>query len=272
MRTRRWRIMSAAVLSLALVLPLGARPAPASAEERQPAQAVAIDWSAIIVAGIGAISAWANSANTVEAIRQATAQILAAVTTARNDIISAIESLAVAELSGCANHAVIEFFDIEGMTADNMQKFAQEATGCAVDIVSTMSSIADKGRKDQLGFALNIVAPIALNARDRTGLSTDGLARTLRSGLNHIDAALLPECYAYVPALQEPEFPRPRPGDYIGWDLYCRDYRGYEVSNSLTFRYPDQGPTEEHWAPLRVGASAQISRAIAIAVLPVLGP
>ncbi|QFZ20204.1 hypothetical protein [Saccharothrix syringae] len=269
MRTRHWRALIAAALSALVIIPLGGQPVRATAAE-QPPQAY-LDWTKVVVAAISAIGSWASSANTEEAIKQATTQILSAVNSAKAEILAQMETIAVAELRACANHAFIEYIDIERMAPDNMQQFAQNATGCAVQIASTLPAISDAARKDQLGFALSIVSPIALNARGRTGLTTEALASTLLSAQEHIAATLLPNCWSYVPALQEPDFPRPRPGDYIGWDLFCEAYNYTSFASGYgVFRYPNEGPTEVHWAPLRDQASSTTSRGIAIAVIPLL--
>ncbi|MDG4828189.1 hypothetical protein O7627_02580 [Solwaraspora sp. WMMD1047] len=255
MRSRLLRVATAALLSVVVTLPLGARPVHA-----------AIDWGKVITAAIGAIGSWLGSNGTQAAIQEATRQILAAVNTARSDILAHMETIAVADARSCANHAVIEFIDIERMTPDNMQRFAQDATGCAVRIDSLLPAITDKARVDQLGIALNVVAPIALVARARTGLTTDALENTLRAANVAIIPKLAPSCTVYSYDF-DPELPLPSPGQIVTYHLYCWAYNNDGGSHSVFLPYP-QAPTDQHFAVAQDQATRNTSRAIAQRVLP----
>lgn len=259
MRSRLARFATASVMSIAVVVPSGARPAQA-----------AIDWTSVITAAISAVSSWAGAGSTQDAIKEATRQILAAVNSARSDILASIETIAVAETRACAHHAVIEFVDIELMTPDNMQRFAQDATGCAVLIDSMLAALTDKGRVDQLGFALNLVAPIALVARARTGLTTGSLQNTLRTA----NKALIPKldvtgCNLWSPDF-DPELPLPRPGAIVSYYITCWAYNNDIGSAYTEVVYPNQVP-DSAFVPAVNEATRNTSRAIATAVVPLLG-
>src|SRR5262245_16427296 len=107
----------ALIMSVVVILPLGARPARA-----------AFDWTPIITAAITAIGSALSAGNTEAQIRESTRQILAAINTAQSTILTEIETITVAETRACAEDAVIEFADIERMTTDNAQRFAMDAT------------------------------------------------------------------------------------------------------------------------------------------------
>jgi hypothetical protein len=243
MRSRLARFATASIMSIAVVVPSGARPAQA-----------AIEWTSVITAAISAVSSWASAGSTQDAIKEATRQILAAVNSARSDILASIETIAVAETRACAHHAVIEFVDIELMTPDNMQRFAQDATGCAVLIDSV----------------LNLVAPIALVARARTGLTTGSLQNTLRTA----NKALIPKldvagCNLWSPDF-DPELPLPRPGAIVSYYITCWAYNNDIGSAYAEVVYPNQVP-DSAFVPAVNEATRNTSRAIATAVVPLLG-
>ncbi|SDY41294.1 hypothetical protein SAMN05444365_102187 [Micromonospora pattaloongensis] len=253
------RVLLAALLSIVVVVPTGARPASA-----------AINWTQVITAAISAVSSWASASNTQAAIQEATRQILTAVNSARTEILAQIQTIATAQTRACANHAVIEFFDIERMTPDNMQRFAQDATGCAVATESMISALTDQASVDQLGFAMNIVTPIALVARARTGLTTDGLKNTLRSANTQLVPKLAASHCTFWSPNFDPDIPLPRDGDIVSYDLYCTAYNndhGYAYAEVV---WPNRLP-DNAFDPAVADATRNTSRAIAVAVLPMLG-
>jgi hypothetical protein len=129
-------------------------------------------------------------------VEEATRQILNAINSAKNEIISHIDQIATAEAKACARQAVIDFADIERFTPDTLQAFARDATGCVTLIDSLLGAVVDKSAIDQLGFALNAVGPVALIARGRAGLTTQGLADVLVNANTTAISQLIPVCKA----------------------------------------------------------------------------
>ena len=255
MRSRVLRYVTASLLSTVLVVPFGVRPARA-----------VIDWATVIAAGINVVGTWLNSSTTNAALAEATRQILAAVNSSKAEILAQMETIAVAEARACATHAVIEFVDIERMTPDNMQQFAQAATGCVVSIESVMSAITDKGRVDQLGFAVNMVAPIALIARARTGLTTGALENTLRRANNVIVAKLDASCDIWSWEVN-PDVPPPPDGRPVNWNIACYSYNNTIGTHYVSVPWPNPIPDSAITVAVN-NANRFTSRAIAIAVLP----
>ena len=247
----------ALIMSVVVMVPFGARPARA-----------AFDWTPIITTAITTIGTALSAGNTEAQIRAATQQILAAITTAQSTILTQIESIAVAETRACSEDAVIEFRDIERMTPDNAQRFAMDATACAVLIKNVAGSLSDKGRIDQLGFALGVVSPIAMIARSLTGLTNGGLQDTLRTAEANLVTALAPGCF---PDLANPDVPR-RIGKPIEWIVECDAYNGdwYQVDAGF-YNWPQQPPrTAPAYTDAANQATRNTSRAIAVAVLPMI--
>jgi hypothetical protein len=257
MRSKVLRHATVGLLAAVLTVPLGVRPARA-----------AIDWGEVIKAAIAVVGSWTSASNTEAAIREATTKILAAVDSAKSQILNQMETIAVAEARSCATHAVIEFADIERMTPDNMQQFAQAATGCAVSIESLMSALTDKGRTDQLGFAVNVVTPIALVARARTGLTTSSLENTLRQANNLIVSRLDASCD--ISSWEaNPDLPPPPDNQLVLWTIACYAYNGNPGYHYVYAPYV--GPIPDSAIQVAVNnANSNTSRAIAVAVLPTL--
>ncbi|MBT2211879.1 hypothetical protein [Actinomadura sp. NEAU-AAG7] len=124
----------------------------------------------------------------------ATAQIIAAIKTAERDIINHIDAIAAADARACARSAVLNFPDFDNLTPDNKQYFALSATSCITQIDSLLSTVTSGAAKDQLGFSVNAVGPIALMARSKAGLHNDTLVPLLREANQKVSTGLTPRC------------------------------------------------------------------------------
>ena len=195
MRSRLVRGTTAAVLATAMALPMaapGAQAAPAAAPQSGEVSATTVQ--AIVAAAQAAYSAYKQFAKAGMSVEEATRQILSAINSAKNEIISHIDLVAAAQAKACARAAIIDFADIERFTPDTLQAFARDATACVTYIDSLLDAVVDPGAIDQLGFALDAVGPVALIARGRAGLTTQGLADTLVHGNTTVISKLTPTC------------------------------------------------------------------------------
>ena len=179
------RFIVAPVVAIALVVPTGARPAHA------------IDLTTIItvVSAVGklfdAIKGFRSGGKSID---QATAEIISAVNASKTAILAHADALAAAPARACTTAAVVELADIEAFTTDTMQQWAQTVTSCATLIDSLHRTVVDKAVADQLGFALNVVGPIALLARDRAALGIDALRLVLTDSNVVLQTKLEPAC------------------------------------------------------------------------------
>jgi hypothetical protein len=158
-------------------------------------QANAQDAGQIVAFVKGAYEAYKMLTATHElTLDEATTRIIDAVNAVKTDTISHIDRVAAAEVQACARSAVIDFEDIRIFSLDNQQAFARDATECVSLATSYIASVNDLGAVDQLGFAVNVVGPIALLARSYVGLSTDTLKSTLIAADDSVVSKLNPSC------------------------------------------------------------------------------
>lgn len=147
----------------------------------------------------------------------ATQQIIDAINQSETAVISQIDAVAAADVRACAQSAVINFADFDALTPDNQQAFALDATNCVTRADSLLGAVTDKAAKDQLGFAVNTVGPIALMARARTGLTNTGLTAVLVDANQTVYNQLIPACS--VVAVREPGAP-------TEYQVTCTAYNG----------------------------------------------
>jgi hypothetical protein len=187
---------------LAIILPVSTTPAGASTGARVAAPAVGVqpaitpaDILRIIKAARDAYNAWKSFTGGGSSAQDTTAQILAAINAARDDIIRHIDSIATATASACARSAIIDFVDFNAFTPDNQQAFARDATSCVTLIDGLLGAVTDKAAINELGFAVNAVGPIALAARARTGLSTGSVTPILAADNRSVINKINPSCH-----------------------------------------------------------------------------
>jgi hypothetical protein len=265
MRRRLFRGVVAATLAVAVMLPGTISPAHAETPADSPAstQDLAAD-----------ILKWINIAKTAydlirgilggggPSIADAIQQINAKIDEAKAEILAHIDAIATAEARACARHHVIEFADVNLFNADVLQRWAQDATGCATLIDSLIDTVADKAQSDQLGLALNVAGPIALAARVKAGFSTVLLTETLRHGNNAVVSKLFPTCQQW--SVREPATP------IVEVFYGCTAYNGDYAEDSQIFNRgrPIGAPISK--PAVQNQSTARTSRAVAQSVLPSL--
>jgi hypothetical protein len=246
MRKRLVRGVIAAFMAIGVLVPGTAAPARAI----EPTTIIAIASAALNML---------RSGGSDDALRAAVAQIIAAVENAKNQIIAHIDAIAAAEVSGCTRHHVIEFVDMNEFNTSLLQRWAQDATGCATLAEATLKAVTDKAAADNLGFALNVIMPIALAARARAHFSTDGLMASFRSGNEALIPKLAPDCRQTI--VREPGAP------VVENQYHCVAYNG-DTADGIRFGSGPLPPSFKEEVAAR--ATRNISRAVAVAVLPQL--
>lgn len=260
LRGRLLRGVTAAALAVTVALPIGARPAQA------------VDPGTVVAAIRTAYGIW-QGYKAGGALADAIRGILLTIQQAKFEIIAQIDRVAAAEARACANHAVIDFADIERFSDDTLQAYARDATGCVTWIESLLRVSVDAAATDQLGFALNAVGPLALAARARAGFSTTDLVSTLRAGNNTLIGKIDASCYEIPLTEALPPAPINAVVDIV-ITLRCEVYNGDVGYDAGTYQILWQGYYDRGWllSPLdftfaKELASVKTSRPAAFAAL-----
>jgi hypothetical protein len=193
---------------------------------------------------------------------QATTRIIDAVNAAKADTLSHIDRLAAADVRACATSAVIEAEDIRSLTPDNKQAFARETTSCVTLAASYLSTVGDLGSVDELGFAVNVVGPIALLARSHANLSTTALKSALVGANNTVLSRLNPRCSTVtIPYFDARDKPVPSLATHV---QTCTAYNGDRGTDSFEGPVPRSGID---YTKARAQAVRRISYPVAAAAL-----
>jgi len=122
--------------------------------------------------------------------------IVAAINSAKIEIINHIDAVATAEARACAQDTVLGVDSFTLLTPDNQQAFALGATSCVNRIDTLLTTLTSKGAIDQLGFTLQAVGPIMLIVRSRVGFSNANFVPILVRSTQRVINALAPSCSA----------------------------------------------------------------------------
>lgn len=255
MASRRTKFLSAAVTLPVAALVFAGIP-----------RANAVEAGTVLAAVKGAYEAFKMLSETKElSVDEATTRIIDAVNTIKADTISHIDQIAAAEVQACARSAVIDFEDIRSLSPDNQQDFARDATNCVSLAASYAETVDTPAAVDKLGYAVNVVGPIALLARSYVGLSTGTLKNTLIAADNTVVSKLEPSCSS----MTEPYFDedgKPVPSLAMHY-LTCTAYNGAQGHDQVQGRRPPGG---FDYRAARDQAVREISYPIAVAARSVM--
>jgi hypothetical protein len=112
----------------------------------------------------------------------------------KTQIIAEIDGITAASIAACAQTSVDTFQIIDQLSPDNQQAFALSADQCVNDAQAQIGAVTDKKAIDKMGFALNLVGPIALAARAHVGLPTDALRLHILQANHLLISKLAPIC------------------------------------------------------------------------------
>jgi hypothetical protein len=255
------RRLLAAPIALALVL-LGAAPARA------------VDVAVIASVIKGAYDAYDQFLSGKLTLDDATDKIINTINSAKTEILSEIDKVQADHIASCTQHALIEYASIKSKTVDSLQAFASDATLCVTDAWGLNANESDLASVDQIGFALNVVGPLALSARARAyGADDPGipvlLNTVIEANRNNL-RRLTPNCHAsrgeVVNGRQEVSYG-------------CVAYNGDSDFSGLIFiGVGEPLPTNLDYSAQLTGAVAHTSYPISVAALdgifpdPVIGP
>lgn len=118
----------------------------------------------------------------------------ALITQSKTQIIAELDGITAASIASCAQTAVDTFQVIDQLSHDNQQAFAISADQCVNDAQAQIGAVTDKKAVDKMGFALNLVGPIALAAKVHVGLPTDTLRLHILQANQQLIRKLAPVC------------------------------------------------------------------------------
>src|SRR5690348_5964455 len=123
-------------------------------------------------------------------------RITAAIAHSQTVIVAQIDAMAAADVRHCTLTAVEQFENIKTMTVDTLQSFARDSVDYVTLAGADIDAADDAGKAaiDEIGFALNVVGPIALFATADAGQRTDILKQDLILGNQHLMTRLAPTC------------------------------------------------------------------------------
>jgi hypothetical protein len=122
------------------------------------------------------------------------AQMQAALSQAKAEIITELDGLAAAWNSSCAEHSVDTFQHIHKLSPDILQAFAISSDRCVTDAQALIGSVTDPAAVNKIGLAMNTVGPIALFANAKANFATDLLRQRLIDANQRLTTRLDPTC------------------------------------------------------------------------------
>ena len=113
---------------------------------------------------------------------------------ATTDAVGRIDAFAAADVIACAQSSVIETLDLERMPEPMRSRWAMDVNKCAARADSALRVVSSKEAIEEIGFAVNMVYPVALIAHAKAGLKTLPLVDAYRSANDTLIKRLAPEC------------------------------------------------------------------------------
>jgi hypothetical protein len=245
-KRRLFRIATAALLATGVAVPATAQAANAN--------------PITVISAINSVySLYNNFLGGGLTLSQAVDQIKATIAQAQTAIVDEIDLVAAADVKSCAQAAVINYANIDLLTTDNLQQFAFDLTNCVTLANSLLPSLTDKAAVDEVGFALQTVAPLALTANAKAGFSTAALRTTIINASNTDISQLFPNCRT-ITIVERDDLGRPVSTEV---QYSCTAYNGDSAMASQFFYrgQPVTPPVDE--VAVQDEATRNTSRAVA---------
>lgn len=160
-------------------------------------------------------------------LERATAEIINAVKAAKTELLNEIDEITAAEVDACKDSALSDVENLPTMTATQLDSYATRALDCVNKAVNFINTLSSKRAVDQVSFAMNTVAPLALIARARLGLKSEFLNANVRAGNEATMRRLVPNCVTWTDE---------ESGRILYWNVSCTAFNG--TTSSLTQVYP----------------------------------
>jgi hypothetical protein len=113
---------------------------------------------------------------------------------ATTDAVGRVDAYASAAVVACAASAAIEFSDIERMSERLLAHWALDLNKCLALADTHLSTVSSKEAIEEIGFAVNMVYPVALVAHAKAGFKTLPLVGAYHSANDTLIKRLAPRC------------------------------------------------------------------------------
>jgi len=166
-------------------------------------------------------------------LERATTRIINAVNAAKTELLNEIDELTAAEVDACKDSALTDAENLARMTPTQLDNFATRAVDCVNRAVNFINALDSQRAVNQVSFAMNTVAPLALIARARLGLGSDFLRANVRAGNEATMWRLAPNCVNWI----DEESGRP-----LYWNVVCTSFNGTTGSRTSVYPFTDYTP------------------------------
>ena len=157
-------------------------------------------------------------------LQQATTAIINAVNQAKAAIVNEIDAVAAASVESCKDSALADVENLPTMTSTALESYASNATNCVTLAKNFIDTFGDLNVVNEVGFALNTVAPLALIARARQGSTSSVLKQQIIAANQSVVTRLTPHCTSV------------RLMDHGGpfWSLACVAFNGFRSDSTVS--------------------------------------
>ncbi|BCB76833.1 hypothetical protein GCM10022251_49090 [Phytohabitans flavus] len=135
-----------------------------------------------------------DGALTPEEIAQLVTEAIGAVDGAESVVLAHMDALASAPWLGAARAHIVEFNDIQIFERTTLRNWTMAVTQDAEVAASVFNAMTDRKSRNDLGFAISTLYPIALAARTKAGFGTTTLMSHYRDALQSIVEQIKPTC------------------------------------------------------------------------------
>ncbi|MEV0609569.1 hypothetical protein AB0I61_24690 [Polymorphospora rubra] len=180
------RGLAAAALAVTMAVSGAATPAHA-ADGTVPVQRVG-------VTVLQLMNMFSDGGFTPEEIAQLVTDAIGAVDDAESVVLTHMDALAAAPWLGAARAHIVEFHDIEIFEEETLWDWAMAVSHDAEVAAAVFNAMTDRKARNDLGYAIHTLYPIALTARVKAGFGTTTLMRHYRDALQSIVEEIKPTC------------------------------------------------------------------------------
>jgi hypothetical protein len=228
-----------------------------------PARAADATWVNVVITVAQSLFGGGGGGGDLERAKQ---EIIAAVNSAKQEILNHIDAIASADIRACAESATTLVAQIDNMDEFTLPIFALGAVDCATQSTAYFDAVQDIAAADRIGMLMGEIYAIAMVGFTKLGFPATDLLDQLIRGYEAVVARLVPTCTEHKVSEYD-DSGRPV---YTEIQYTCVAYngdKGYDVETY--YRGKLVGPRLNRDA-VSAEATRNTSRGVAINALPLL--